>query len=977
MSRHPKHILKKLLLPLALCCLLPLFSLEPKGGRPIKVVRVGMVEEPGFIDFLGNGRLSGYGYEYLQDIAFRSGWDIHYINGPVLDIVRKFEAGEIDLLMGMTKTEERERTMLYSTFPQGSRNYYIYTHPYGSGRIERGNAKSVNNARIGIAEKRYARRILEDWSRENGVSPVIVEGDADKLWKELADGQLDGIVAHDLRINSQEVPMFLLDSTDFFFTVSKKRPDLLTDVNSAQEKLLETHPFYNESLKQRFFTAGTNRQELSPEERTWVRSRGRIRVGYLEGFLPVSATVRGKAEGVYSLIVQVLVSNFGLEIESVPYSSEDKMISALKNMEVDAIFPYIFSFALADEDDFVLSAGATRIPVVTIHRSDFSGPVNTVTALRSGGLMKLACRLSFPEADVMEFNSLKDCLKAINGHKADLLMVSNYRLSRLSKDFYAFPDLEMQPNRETFDLCFAVGRDKPILMEVLSKAIAAINAGESDAILFSTMRYAYSFSLGEFVYDNAIPLLLCIIAVILVSVLLLRRRLRLELERKKVLEMTNAELEKTKDALEISSTAAQQASRAKSEFLSKMSHDIRTPLNAIIGFSNLILADNDGQEKVKDQVGKIRLSADHLLTLVNDVLDVSKIESGAMTLTPVDFRLSELVASVEHIIRPLTEGKKQTFTVELDEDGDFFADNGRIRQILLNLLSNAVKYTGTGGRVLLRVSNAPSPAPQRRNVSFVVADNGRGISDEYMKKLFTPFSREQRPEESAEVGTGLGMPIVKNLSNLMGGTVGVESQIHKGTTFTIRLPLLISLSEDAKAGGRAEASGGISGGQASKYLSGLQKPLQDLRILAAEDNELNTEILSAYLSINGAALTVAGNGRELLDIFEKSEEGSFDVILMDIQMPVMDGLEATRILRALDRPDARSIPVIAMSANAFNDDVAASLEAGMNAHIAKPIEISALIHALEEAKAHAGRQAQQKNNSHSGNGAVDNPAGRE
>ena len=952
MVRSLRRIFAFLFLLAASCLLVhdsPLWAAgNRKGGFQVKDVRVGMLVEPGFTELLPNGHRSGYGYEYLQEVAFRSGWKIHYTDASRSILMSLFEAGEIDVLMGMTKTAEREQMMLYSSIPQGSRNYFIFANPFGSGHLKRGDLRTVGGARIGVEGEGYARRILEDWCRANGVEPVIVECDEERMWEELASGRLDGVVDHDLRLNSKEVPLFQMGKADFYFTVTPRRPDLLEDIDRAQEKILEMQPFYAEILKQKFFTAAVNRQGLAPEELEWSRLRGRIRIGYMDDFAPVSANIRGKPEGLYALMAQLLKDSFGLEVESVPYASETALLDALRNQEVDAVFPYIFNLMIAEKDDVILSSTVLRIPSVLIQKSGYTGPVRTVAVLRSGSLMKLGSLIAYPEATFLEEDNIKACLKAVDNGKADLLQVSNYRLSRIAKDFYAFPELEMKPNKIGLDICFAVGRDKPVLMEILNKAIAAMNSGESDSILFSAMSYGYGYTFGEFVRDHAVSLMLGVTLLALLAAIILRHRLRQEEERKRVLARTNAELEATKDALELSSEAAQQANRAKSMFLSKMSHDIRTPLNAIIGFSNLLLSRGDGGDEVHDKVGKILLSADHLLGLVNDVLDMSKIESGAMTLHPADFSLSGLVASAEEMIRPLAAAKQQEFTVELDQDGMFFADKYRLSQVLINLLSNAVKYTGTGGRVRFSVTNGPSPVPERRNVSFEVADNGRGMSEEYMKNLFTPFSREHRPEESAEVGTGLGLPIVQNLASMMGGTVSVESRIRQGTTFTILLPLPVSVSGDAGEGGRTEGAG--TAGQAGKLLSGSEKPLEGLRILAAEDNELNTEILKAYLTINGAELTLAENGKVLLDIFSQSDVGSFDVILMDIQMPVMDGLEATRALRALGRPDAKTVPVIAMSANAFSDDVAASLDAGMNAHISKPIELSALIRALEETK---------------------------
>lgn len=499
------------------------------------------------------------------------------------------------------------------------------------------------------------------------------------------------------------------------------------------------------------------------------------------------------------------------------------------------------------------------------------------------------------------------------------------------EDFYRANEIHEENLRAEIDRCVQDKEDIMFYHDIRGKSalnfIWMVNDGSICLIGYVPMEAIQQE--GKTVNDNILIVVAVMTSAFFLCCILYYFNQR---QQRKIMKEREVEREEHNKQLTEALHAAQLASNAKTTFLSNMSHDIRTPMNAVIGFTTLLAKDADNPDKVREYTKKIMASGQHLLSLINDILEVSKIESGKMVLNEETFALNDLIASIDAIIRPMAGAKGQEFHVEIrDIKHEYLlGDETRISQILINLLSNAVKYTQKGGNIWLRIMGLKQYSSQFERVRIEVEDDGYGMTQEYLKTIFDVFTRAENSTTNKVQGTGLGMAITKNIVELMGGTIEVFSEVDKGSLFRVEVEFNISESrvEESEKGISLEAEE--------------EGSLQGLYFLAAEDNEINAEILSEILLTEGASCEIVENGQLALERFKESLEGEFDAILMDVQMPVMNGYDATRAIRALDRKDAGEIPIIAMTANAFAEDEKEALNAGMNVHLAKPIDMSLL-----------------------------------
>ena len=423
-----------------------------------------------------------------------------------------------------------------------------------------------------------------------------------------------------------------------------------------------------------------------------------------------------------------------------------------------------------------------------------------------------------------------------------------------------------------------------------------------------------------------------------------KRKNELHLQTMKEMEVVNQKLKKAKNVATEALQTAENANKAKTDFLSNMSHDIRTPMNAIIGITSLIRHDAGNKAKVIEYADKIDISSQHLLGIINDVLDMSKIEAGKTVFKYSDFSILDLMQELDTIFHTQIYEKQQTLTIikENIQHEWVNGDQVHLMQIFSNLLSNAVKYTQEGGEIQFFVEECETKSSVYAKYRFLVSDNGMGMSADFKETIFDPFTRAESSVTNKVQGTGLGMAITKNLVEAMGGTIDVDSELGQGSCFEVLMDLKIA--EDRTVALAAQEETDEQDGNI----------LQGMKFLCAEDNELNAEILTELLKIEGAECTICENGEEILKAFEQSAPGDYDMILMDVQMPVMNGYDATKAIRRSSHEAAKKIPIIAMSANAFSEDIQNSLAAGMNAHISKPVEMKVLEKTIRSIKSGVG-----------------------
>jgi len=508
-------------------------------------------------------------------------------------------------------------------------------------------------------------------------------------------------------------------------------------------------------------------------------------------------------------------------------------------------------------------------------------------------------------------------------------LVSNIRLNRFESEMERMGLLGVATNH-VMRLSFATRRDNLMLYSILNHGVAQIPPEDLSAALTSNTLLEMNTSVLDFIKQNALKFLFVGSLISLVIVVLLIRTFKSEIKYKNA----NRNLEEIQDNLKVALASAQEANKAKTMFLNSMSHDIRTPMNGIIGMTAIASSHIDDTERVKDCLRKISGASDHLLSLINDVLDVSRIESGRTVLSSESFDIAELLTTLSTMVMPLANQKK--LALVLNTNGlrvtRVVGDPLRLRQVILNIVSNAIKYTPEGGIIQATVREATSTTPGFINYMFICEDNGLGMDPEFVDKIFEPFSRDELDDNKRSIqGTGLGMSIARSLARMMDGDIRVESATGKGTR--VEVSFKMKVDSDVVSGAKEEAS--------VEDFSKLD--FSDKRILLVEDNELNMEIAREFFSMTNVSLDTAFNGKEAFALFEEHEAGYYDMIFMDIQMPIMDGHQATRAVRNAGKADSATIPIVAMSANAFAEDMETSKRSGMNDHIAKPINVAKLM----------------------------------
>lgn len=925
-----------------LCLLLLLPALFPVKAAaetaPVKVVRVGSFEDT-FNYVNEKGIRKGYGYELLQTLSGYTGWQLEYVTCDWSDCFEKLKNGEIDIMGDISYTEDRAEEMLFSDEPMGEEKYYLYAD-LSREDITASDFKTLNGKKIGVLMGTEPEVMLTEWEEKYDLKTQHVNiSNNEDVKQKLANHEIDCFVSleesfwAELGIST----MTRVGKSDIYYAINKDRADIKEELDNAMRALEDADPFYTADLYKRYFSLDYT-PILTGEEKAWLKEHGAIRMGFLTGDSGVSTydPATGEITGTITDYIQFArdcLGNQELVFQMVGYDSQKAELDALKSGEIDMVFHFDQSPNLA-EDYRVACTNTTwtsNMMAVTNKQHFNENQANRVAVPQNKLSLKRYIAVYYPQWEIVDCAAQEDAARLVKDGQADCFVTGVSSQENYSKkyDFYSVP----LPNPAKS--CFAVNSGNRHLLSILNKTIKAMPTNMLTGSLAMYKSSSRKVTLSEFIRDNFFMVLLVssiFVAVILLAILkLLRKARKAEAAARKAANDT----QELNAKLQIAAENAESANRAKSTFLFNMSHDIRTPMNAIIGYADLASRHSDDPAKLKKYMENIQVCGQNLLMLLNNVLDLARIENDK---TEIEYSVSDIekdFCNCLAMFRNQADSKGQTLTVTTQLPYPYiYADIPHLTEVCTNLVSNAVKYTGAGGTIRCGVTQKPGEKEGWCDTVVTVADNGIGMSQEFQKHIFEPFERERTSTVSKVEGSGIGMGIVKKLVGLMGGTVEVESKIGVGSTFTVTIPCRIASEDEIQAKREINPSD--------------QKCLCGTRILLTEDNDLNAEIATELLQEEGCTVDRAKDGVECVDMLEKAANGTYQLILMDVQMPVMNGYDATKKIRRMDDPQKANIPIVAMTANAFSEDKQVALDAGMNDHIAKPINMSVLVPTLRK-----------------------------
>ena len=906
-----------------------------------QTIRVGSFEDTfNYVD--KNGVRRGYGYELMQALAGYTGWKFEYVKCDWSDCFDKLENGEIDIMGDISYTDERAQKMLFPDEPMGEEKYILYAD-LSDTDIGMSDFKSLDGKRVGVLMYTEPEIMLTEWENKNGIHTehVNVNND-DDVEKKLANHEIDCFVSLEESIWSEQgiSSVTTIGKSGIYFAINKERSDIKTELDYAMRQLEQDSPFFKSDLYKKYFTLDY-KQSLTGKEKSWVEEHGGIKIGFLNNDQAIFSMDQetGKLTGMlaeYISYAKDCLGNQTLEFNIRGYDDYNEMLRALQDHEIDMIFYAGRNPDLAEKKGYTLTntAWTYSLMAVTDEKYFNEDKSYTVAVPKEQEALKQHIVFSYPQWKLVDYDSLADAADMIMNEKADCFLMGTSQALKYDNN----RDFKSVPLTKTMEACFAVKGGEETLLSILNKTLKGMPSGMLTSALAIYDSTADKVTFLDFVKDNMLAFFLATgfsaLSIIVIILVLLRKARKAEAAAK----LAANDTQKLNEKLEIALKKAEDASLAKTRFLNNMSHDIRTPMNVILGYAQLMENElkGKGMPEMLEHLEKLQQSGNLLLAIINNVLDMAKIESGRMELDENYCRIEAVWKSLFAVFDEKARKKNIAlhYTMNVEHE-HVLTDVTKVKEILVNILSNSIKYTPVGGSVMVDVDELSCDESGYMIERIRVSDTGIGMSQDYLKKIFEAFTREQNTTKSKIVGTGLGMSIVKKYVDLLGGTINVESEFGKGSTFTVTLKHRIA-DESYYVKKYMEEPG-----TGSEILEGRN-------ILLAEDNDLNAEIVEAILESVGLKIERVEDGIQCVNRIEKMPADTYDMILMDIQMPKMDGYKATQAIRNLTDKDKASIPIIAMTANAFEEDKRDAIAAGMNGHIAKPIQVDKMLSILSE-----------------------------
>lgn len=901
-----------------------------------KTVTVGYYFKKDFQEGMGDDKpKTGYSYEYLQKIASYTGWHYKYVYGSWEQLYEKLVSGEIDMLAGVAETKERAKLISYPDYIMCQETFYIYKNS-SDNSMECGNIASYSGKRIGTVKDSMMSSYLNKWIKETHADIQVVSYDnfAD-CSSDFYNQKIDAFVSADNIVSSYSgvFPVEKLGKEPYYLGVSRKQNALLNELNMALSVMDGQDGLFLNELKSKYSSDTAVNVYLSDKELQWIHNHPSVTVGYLEHYLPYCDTDKnGNVTGIISDIMPEIFSslpgNYNPKIIYKAYNSHKKLFESLRNGEIDVVFPIGGEAYYAEQEGFLQSSTIYTATMDLVYSGKYSSSIAEKIAVNKNNLLQYYYTIhNYPDAQIVDCKTIQECIDAVKSGKAYSTVINGLRAPGLLN---SETKLNIVPLKKPETRCFGVTPDNTGLLQLLNQGISLIGEEYSANAAYKYMDSLVSYTAKDFIKDNIVLFSgMLILFFICIAALIIKRNIRLRRTTLKELQQNQA--------LESALEEARIANQTKTAFLNNMSHDIRTPLNGIIGIIDINSKSTD-LELIQENRMKAKNAAQQLLGLLNEVLDMSRLEHGEAVLTNELFHLSALITSIQDTMR-IHAAESGIILIckncEIPSSCDYvYGSPVHIQKIFFNILENAIKYNKPGGQIHW-TSEIAGQNDDKIICKYVISDTGVGINKDYLTHVFEPFSQDTDSARTKYQGIGLGLSITKSLIEQMNGTINVSSEVGLGTTVAITLPFSIANRQSEING---EQSSILSTDEDSSLAA-----LSGKRILLAEDNELNLEIAQFMLEDAGIVVTPAKDGAQALRAYLEEPSGTYAMILMDIMMPVMNGYEATRAIRTSERKDALSIPIIAVTANAFDEDRKASFAAGMNEHLTKPLDSAKLI----------------------------------
>jgi len=886
-------------LTLLLAFLVPPMSTQAYATTSQRTVKVGLFDTDTTSEAGNESGSVLFQKAYMQAIAEYANWKIEYVEAPWNKLIEMEKNGDIDVLMDVSMTEERTNYFNYSKEAMGTEMCYIFGNK--DTKLGYDDFKDFDGLTLGYEKGSTIYTSVERYAEDNGFK---LKGKPYKsgaaMFAALDAGKVDMVA----QTNYYETPaghviLARCYPEPVYVVTSKKHPSLQKELDSAMSQLLSYNAGFNVDMFELYFGSNSSKNVgFTKKERAYLEKKPTVYVYYETDWAPFEYDNNGEAGGITPDIIRAIGKETGIKFKFVLSASTQMVYKGVKENSKDTIMAVSYDYSWAAAHDLLVTEPYVTGSVMRVTKNENAEP-KTVAVMKSGYLAHQVKKM-YPKLKQVNYSNTEECMNAVRDGKADCTFINYYQTTyyRTSTKYQSF---DYQPvSNITQNISLGVTKESnPLLLSILSKSLQRISSDEVQSILSenSAKNQGLSFGLLMRKYPMQMALGLgslgILIGIIIFLIVSLGNRKR-----------QNAEMEKAK-------LAAESANRAKSDFLSRMSHDIRTPLNGIIGMTYLANSQEHSTE-VGEYLDKIDTSSKYLLSLINDILDMSKAEKADVELYPEPYSPEDFAAYMDAVIKPLMDEKKQILSTDVQIPEGYIPefDKLRINQVVFNLLSNAMKYTPEGGSILYYVKGKML-GDDKMQMHIEVSDNGIGISSAFQEHIFEPFTQEHEADFGTGSGTGLGMAITKNIIDLMGGTIAIESEEGRGSKFLIDLTVAAITREASNAEHfeAKEKQDNDSGKLAGK------------KILLCEDHPINQEIAIELLKNENMTVDLAENGQEGVDIFKNSDIGYYDAVLMDIRMPIMNGYEAAKAIRGIDRSDAQTVPIIAMTADAFEDDV--------------------------------------------------------